>query len=118
MAIRDRSIGAGEFKTRCLALLDEVAETGETLVITKRGKPVAKLVPAEQAVRAGALRMNAARRLIPAEYHQASVYVDELAPQIGSLLVQIEDQAGNLGSLGLQGGNRKLAHARKVALLP
>jgi prevent-host-death family protein len=39
------TIGAGEFKTRCLQLLDEVGRTKEPLVITKRGKPVAKLVP-------------------------------------------------------------------------
>lgn len=40
-------LGAGEFKARCLALLDQVAETGEEIVITKRGKPVAKLTPLE-----------------------------------------------------------------------
>ncbi|OHC70676.1 MAG: prevent-host-death protein [Rhodocyclales bacterium GWA2_65_20] len=39
------TIGAGDFKTKCLKLLDEVAHTKESLVITKRGKPVAKLVP-------------------------------------------------------------------------
>ena len=39
------SIAAGDFKARCLKLLDEVAETREPLVITKRGKAVAKLVP-------------------------------------------------------------------------
>ena len=38
-------IAAGEFKARCLKLLDEVAESGEGLVITRRGKPVARLVP-------------------------------------------------------------------------
>jgi prevent-host-death family protein len=38
-------VAAGEFKTKCLQLLDEVAETRETLVITKFGKPVARLVP-------------------------------------------------------------------------
>ncbi len=36
---------AGTFKAKCLALLDEVAQTHESLVITKYGKPVAKLVP-------------------------------------------------------------------------
>ena len=40
-----QEIPAGEFKTRCLALLDEVAETGREIIVTKRGKPVAKLVP-------------------------------------------------------------------------
>lgn len=38
-------IAAGEFKAKCLKLLDEVAESGEGLIITKRGKPVARLVP-------------------------------------------------------------------------
>ena len=41
------SIPAGEFKARCLALLDRVAETGQELVVTKRGRPVARLVPVE-----------------------------------------------------------------------
>ncbi|MBK8168501.1 MAG: type II toxin-antitoxin system Phd/YefM family antitoxin [bacterium] len=39
------AIAAGDFKARCLKLLDEVAETREPLVITKHGKAVAKLVP-------------------------------------------------------------------------
>jgi prevent-host-death family protein len=43
-----RAIPASEFKAKCLALLDEVAETRETLVVTKRGKPVARVVPAEE----------------------------------------------------------------------
>jgi prevent-host-death family protein len=38
------TIAAGVFKARCLALLDEVAETGKEYVITKRGKKVARLV--------------------------------------------------------------------------
>jgi prevent-host-death family protein len=41
----DKMIPAGEFKAKCLHLLDEVAEQRAPLVITKRGKPVAKLVP-------------------------------------------------------------------------
>ena len=41
----DASIGAGDFKAKCLKLLDEVAETRQPLVITKHGKPVAKLIP-------------------------------------------------------------------------
>lgn len=43
-----RSVAASEFKAKCLALLDEVAETKEELVITKRGKAVARVVPAEE----------------------------------------------------------------------
>ena len=41
----DKTIAAGEFKAKCLHLLDEVAHQRAPLVITKRGKPVAKLVP-------------------------------------------------------------------------
>lgn len=41
----DKTIAAGEFKAKCLHLLDEVAAQRAPLVITKRGKPVAKLVP-------------------------------------------------------------------------
>ncbi len=43
-----RRIAAGEFKAKCLALLDHVAETGEEILVTKRGKPVARLVPVEE----------------------------------------------------------------------
>ena len=39
------TIGAGDFKAKCLKLLDEVARTREPLVVTKHGKAVAKLVP-------------------------------------------------------------------------
>ena len=38
-------IKASEFKAKCLKLMDAVSETGEELVITKNGEPVAKLVP-------------------------------------------------------------------------
>lgn len=38
-------IPAGEFKAKCLKLLDDVALTGQALTITKRGRPVARLVP-------------------------------------------------------------------------
>ena len=40
-------INAAEFKAKCLKLLDQVAATHEPLIITKRGKPVARLVPIE-----------------------------------------------------------------------
>ncbi|HLJ66656.1 MAG TPA: type II toxin-antitoxin system Phd/YefM family antitoxin [Chloroflexota bacterium] len=42
------SIPAGEFKQRCLALLDRVATTGVPIVVTKRGRPVARVVPVER----------------------------------------------------------------------
>jgi prevent-host-death family protein len=41
-----RSIKASQFKAQCLAILDEVASTGEPVVILKHGRPVARLMPA------------------------------------------------------------------------
>jgi prevent-host-death family protein len=43
-----KTIPAGKFKARCLAIMDEVQAKRQAVVITKRGKPVAKLVPVEQ----------------------------------------------------------------------
>ena len=40
-------VPAGAFKQGCLALIDQVAEKKDEIVITKRGKPVARLVPIE-----------------------------------------------------------------------
>jgi prevent-host-death family protein len=45
MVTKTNQIAAGEFKAKCLSLLDQVAETGKEFVVTKRGKPVARLVP-------------------------------------------------------------------------
>jgi len=42
-----KTIPAGEFKAKCLKLMDHVARTGEPLIITKRGKGVAKIVALE-----------------------------------------------------------------------
>jgi prevent-host-death family protein len=42
-----KTMAAGSFKARCLAVMDEVQAKRETIVITKRGKPVVKLVPAD-----------------------------------------------------------------------
>ena len=39
------TIQASKFKARCLALMDEVARTGKTILVTKNGKPVAELRP-------------------------------------------------------------------------
>ena len=44
-----REITATQFKARCLRLLDEVAETGQALVITKHGRPVARVEPPPRA---------------------------------------------------------------------
>lgn len=47
MAWNVREIAAGEFKAKCLQLMDQVNKEGIELIITKRGVPVAKLVPAQ-----------------------------------------------------------------------
>jgi len=39
------TINASQFKARCLGLMDQVAASGEVLVITKNGQPVAELHP-------------------------------------------------------------------------
>lgn len=41
-----QTINASEFKAKCLAILDEVARSGEGITILKRGKPVAQVLPA------------------------------------------------------------------------
>jgi prevent-host-death family protein len=43
--IGEWTMSATEFRAKCLGLIDEVAESGREIVITKRGKPVARLVP-------------------------------------------------------------------------
>ena len=43
----DKYVAASDFKANCLRLMDEVAQHRRPIIITKRGKPVAKLVPVE-----------------------------------------------------------------------
>ncbi|MEE9493046.1 MAG: type II toxin-antitoxin system Phd/YefM family antitoxin [Gammaproteobacteria bacterium] len=40
-----KTMKASEFKAKCLALMDQVNETGDEIVITKNGVPVSKLIP-------------------------------------------------------------------------
>ncbi len=42
-----KKMAAGVFKAKCLAVMDEVQAKRQTVVITKHGKPVAKLVPVD-----------------------------------------------------------------------
>lgn len=44
------NISAAKFKAECLGLLDKVEQTGRSIVITKRGRPVARVVPLEPAL--------------------------------------------------------------------
>ncbi len=45
---RESQIPAGEFKSKCLQIMDEVQKLRTHVVITKHGKPVAMLVPCEE----------------------------------------------------------------------
>ncbi len=46
-----KTIAAGRFKAVCLRVMDEVNRTRESITITKKGKPVAKLIPADTAAK-------------------------------------------------------------------
>ena len=54
MATTPHTVKAGEFKAKCLELMDRVAESGEPIVITKRGKPVAMLTAVRDPSKAAA----------------------------------------------------------------
>jgi prevent-host-death family protein len=43
-----KKMAAGEFKARCLTVMERVRTTREPVLITKRGRPVAKLVPVDE----------------------------------------------------------------------
>jgi prevent-host-death family protein len=43
--MKKRTVAAADFKATCLKLMDQVEQEGGEIVITKRGRPVAKLVP-------------------------------------------------------------------------
>ena len=70
-------VPAGKFKDECLALMDRVEELRTSITITKRGRPVAKLVPITEAnvgsMVFGALR-GTARRTDP---HDALLATEE-----------------------------------------
>jgi prevent-host-death family protein len=48
--MKERVLSATEFKTKCLAYLDEVERVGEQITITKRGRPVAVLRPVKRRI--------------------------------------------------------------------
>jgi prevent-host-death family protein len=45
---RMKTMAAGQFKVHCLKIMDQVQSKRQAVLITKRGKPVAKIVPVEQ----------------------------------------------------------------------
>ena len=46
--MKTKTMAAGDFKAKCLKVMDQVQAKRESIIITKRGKPVAKLVPIEE----------------------------------------------------------------------
>jgi prevent-host-death family protein len=47
--MKQRFLSATEFKAKCLACLDEIEQSGEPITVTRRGRPVAVLVPPKRA---------------------------------------------------------------------
>ena len=43
--MKESTLTATEFKAKCLRLLDDVANQGDSIIITKRGRPIAKVEP-------------------------------------------------------------------------
>ncbi len=48
MVMSTRTVSASQFKAQCLAMLDEVAATGEEITVTKRGRAVARVLAASE----------------------------------------------------------------------
>ncbi len=69
-----RTMPAGEFKQTCLRLLDEVGESGEPIVITKRGRAVAQLAP---------LKPERAADWLGAMRNRGAIHGDLVAPASG-----------------------------------
>ena len=69
-----QTIKASEFKAKCLQLMNEVAESGDIIVITKNGKPVAQLSPV------------ASRPATLAGCHQGKISI------IGDILAPVDDK--------------------------
>lgn len=66
------TIAISKFKATCLSVLDEVARTGEPVLVTKRGRPIAKVVPAS--------RLGAGVRELGAMAGTARITGDLIAP--------------------------------------
>jgi len=45
--MKKRTIAAGKFKAECLGLIDQVEKTRESLIVTKRGRPVVEVIPVQ-----------------------------------------------------------------------
>ena len=87
-------ISAAQFKAKCLKLMDEIAKTRKPIVITKRGKPVAKLVAVEPERRRPLLGYMAG----------TIAYVGDVESPVG---IEWEAQAGTEPNLYLRTGKRR-----------
>ena len=58
VVMKSRSVAAAKFKSQCLSLLDEVARSRTELVVTKRGTPIARVVPLERPAPKGKLKVR------------------------------------------------------------
>ena len=67
-----KTIAAGAFKAKCLAIMDEVEARKTKFVITKNGKPVAQLVPVEE-VEDSLFGFYAGKLAIPGDIESPSV---------------------------------------------
>lgn len=96
--MNDISLPAGAFKATCLKLMDEVAASGKTITITKRGRAVACLVPAQTArvARAGALA------------HTIEILGDIVSPQYA-----VTDRAAALDMRGVSLREKAAAYSAK-----
>lgn len=68
-----RRISAGEFKAKCLRVMEQVAATGEPVVVTKRGVPIAELGPVR----------GAPARLFGSLHGRIEIHGDIIAPVDG-----------------------------------
>ncbi len=59
-----KKMAAGEFKAHCLSVMDNVQKSKEPVLITKRGKAVAKLVPVEESPREFLGRLEGAVKIV------------------------------------------------------
>ena len=68
-----QTMGISQFKAHALRILDQVAKTKETIVITKRGKPLAQIVPYRDSVSNHA----------PGKLAEALVFEDDIVSPLG-----------------------------------
>lgn len=74
-----KTIEASKFQAKCLALIDEVVCTGETILVTKKGKPLAELRPH---------RGPRAKSLIDLHKGRIKILGDIVSPLLGACVVR------------------------------